>query len=136
VDLLINEARPLGDRQSRIWIIGVDDAYSRNDSLDTALVRVPEREFKLVITHSPDLVDHPAIGEVSLVLAGHTHGGQVRIPGIGAIYTSARRPRERASGLIEIGSTLLYISRGAGEGIPLRVNCPRELTLLTLRGTR
>ncbi len=133
VDLLVNEARRLGDRQSRIWLVGVDDSYSGRASLGTALVRVPEREFSLVITHSPDLAEDPAIGEVDLVVCGHTHGGQVRLPGVGALYTAARRPAERSGGLVRIGETRMYISRGVGEGIWLRINCPRELTLLTLR---
>lgn len=133
VDLLVNESRRLGDRQSRIWLVGVDDSYSGRASLDAALVRVPRRDFSIVITHSPDLADDPAIGEVDLVVCGHTHGGQVRLPHVGALYTAARRPRERSSGLVTVGETMLYISRGAGEGIPLRINCPRELTLLTLR---
>jgi predicted MPP superfamily phosphohydrolase len=98
-----------------------------------ALRGVPEDEFRLAITHSPDLLDDPNAAHLDLLLAGHTHGGQVRVPGIGALWAPCRRPRRRASGLLHIGPALAYVSRGVGEGLPLRLFCPRELPLITLR---
>ncbi|MHC5033842.1 MAG: metallophosphoesterase [Planctomycetota bacterium] len=132
IDLLANEVRPLARGRSHIWLLGVDDAYSGNDDLLAALAHVRTDEFCLVLTHSPDLADDPRVREVDLVLAGHTHGGQIRFPSLGALFAPCRRVRERASGLVRANGTTMYVTRGAGEGLPVRINCPREITLITL----
>ncbi len=133
ITLLHNEAHPIARGKARLWLVGVGDAYSGNDDLAAALRGVPEEEFRLVITHSPDLLDDPHVPHVDLFLAGHTHGGQVRLPGIGAVWAPCRRARQRASGLLHVGPASAYVSRGVGEGFPLRLFCPRELPLITLR---
>jgi predicted MPP superfamily phosphohydrolase len=133
IQLLVNEARPVERRGSRIWIVGVDDAYSGCDDLPAALAQTQPGDFRLVITHHPNLVDHPRVAEVDLILAGHTHGGQVHIPLLGPLHVSCRKPRERARGLVRANGTTMYVTRGVGEGVPIRLGCPRELTLMTLR---
>ena len=133
IELLVNEARPVEKSGARIWLVGVDDAYSGNDDLPKALQGVDRNEFCLAITHSPDLVDNPRVDELDLVFAGHTHGGQVCLPLLGPIYAPCRKPRQRASGLICTNRTTMYVSRGVGEAMPIRFRCPRELTLITLR---
>jgi predicted MPP superfamily phosphohydrolase len=133
IELLVNEARPLEKDGSRIWLVGVDDAYSGHDDLPAALGQAESDEFCLAITHHPNLMDDPRIGEVDLILAGHTHGGQVRIPLLGPVHVSCRRPRERAAGLIRAQGTTMYVTRGVGEGLPIRFRCPREMPLITLR---
>jgi len=132
-ELLVNEARPLTRGGERVWLVGVDDAYSGSDDLAGALRGLPVGEFRLAITHHPDLIDDPAAGELDLILAGHTHGGQVHIPVIGPVHVSCRNPHERASGLVRAHGTLMYVTRGAGEGLPLRIGCPREIPVITLR---
>jgi predicted MPP superfamily phosphohydrolase len=132
IELLVNEARPIEKNGARIWLLGVDDAYSGRDNLAAALATVETDDLRLAITHSPDLLDDPRIGEVDLLLAGHTHGGQVRLPGLGPLCAPCRRPRERSAGLIRANGTLMYVTRGAGEGTPIRLLCPREVTLITL----
>lgn len=134
-ELLVNEARPLTRGGARIWIVGVDDAYSGHDDLGRALRDVPPDEFCLVITHHPDLIDDPAVRNVDLILAGHTHGGQVKVPVIGPVHVSCRNPQERAAGLVRAHGTLMYVTRGAGEGLPVRIGCPREIPVITLRTT-
>jgi len=132
IELLANEARPLPRPRSRIWLLGVDDAYSGHDDLPAALAQVCTREFCLALTHSPDLIDDTRIGEVDLVLAAHTHGGQIRLPLVGPLFAPCRRLRERASGLVHANGTTMYVTRGAGEALPVRINCPREISLVTL----
>lgn len=134
IRLLVNEAEPLVREGERLWLVGVDDPYSGRHDLAAALARVRLGECCLSLSHSPDLVDDPCIGEVDLVLAGHTHGGQIWLPGVGPLVAPCRRPRQRAAGLVRHNQTLMYVSRGAGEGLPLRIGCPREITLLTLTG--
>ena len=132
--LLVNEAHPLVRGGARLWLVGVDDAYAHRQDLGAALAPTGAGEFRLVLSHSPDLLDDPLIGETDLVLSGHTHGGQVWIPGVGPFMAPCRRPAQRAAGLIRHHSgATMYVSRGAGEGLRLRLGCPREVTLLTLK---
>ncbi|MEA3403488.1 MAG: metallophosphoesterase [Armatimonadota bacterium] len=133
IELLVNEARPLQHDGSRLWLVGIDDAYSEHDDLPRALRNARSEEFCLGITHHPDVVDHPRISELDLVLAGHTHGGQVHVPILGPVHVSCRRPRERTAGLVRSNGTVMYVTRGVGEAIPIRIGCPRELPLITLR---
>ena len=133
IELLVNEAIPLEKGGSRLWLVGVDDAYSGCDDLPAALDGVNNNEFCLAITHSPDLIDDPRIAEVDLVLAGHTHGGQICLPLLGPPLAPCRRPRERAAGLIRTRGTIMYVTRGVGEGMPIRFRSPREMPLITLR---
>ncbi len=133
IELLANEARPIERDGSRIWLVGVDDVYTGRDDLSAALQQTQAGEFRLAISHHPDLVDDPEVSEVDLVLAGHTHGGQVLLPVLGPVYVSSRKPRERARGLVRTGGTLMYVTRGVGEGLPIRFACPREMPLITLR---
>jgi predicted MPP superfamily phosphohydrolase len=135
VRLLVNESARVERHGALLWLVGVDDVYSRHDDLPAALQQVPDGAFRLAITHSPDLVDDPRANELDLIVAGHTHGGQVHVPGIGAIAAPCRHPRTRAAGLLHVGSTTLYVSRGLGEGLPIRLGCPRELPVLVLRTT-
>lgn len=132
IELLHNEGRPLGETGSRIWIVGIGDTYSGRNDVAAALAPVENGEFRLGITHSPDLLDDPHVGELDLVLAGHTHGGQVRIPLVGVLYAPVKRPRQRGAGMVEASGTRMYIGRGVGEAIPIRLNCPREIPLITL----
>lgn len=134
VRLLVNESQPLQVRGERLWIGGVDDSYSGYDDLTATLAPVPRGEFALILSHSPDLMDHPRATDADLVLAGHTHGGQVKLPGLGKPHVSCRLPHQRAEGLSRLNGTYLYVSRGCGEGFPLRYDCPRELPLIILRG--
>jgi len=133
IELLVDEAIPLEKGGSRMWLVGVDDAYSGYDDLPAALDGVNKNDFCLAITHSPDLVDDPRIGEVDLVLAGHTHGGQVHLPLLGSLFAPCRNPKERAAGLIRTQGTTMYVTRGVGEGMPIRFRSPREMPLITLR---
>lgn len=132
VRLLVNESRRLKRDGEHLWLIGVDDAYSGHDDLQAALSGISDGNFRLAITHFPDLIDDPAASRLDFICAGHTHGSQVHLPLIGPLYTSSRKPRERALGLMRENGTFMYVTRGCGEGIPLRFRCPREITLVTL----
>jgi predicted MPP superfamily phosphohydrolase len=87
--------------------------------------------------HAPDYVDfllkQPAGGTVALMLSGHTHGGQVRLPFMGATQLP-EMGRKYVEGWFRIGALQLYVNRGIGTiGVPFRFNCPPEITLFTLR---
>jgi len=135
IRLLVNEAHALEKDGARLWLVGVDDAYSGHDDLPAALAGVDANEASIIFTHSPDLLDRPRVLEADLTLAGHTHGGQVRLPFLGPLWAPCRNPRQRSAGLITVNGATAYVSRGLGEGFPLRFRCPREMPLLTLRAT-
>lgn len=132
VRLLCNESARIELPQGDLWLLGLDDAASWFDDLETTLAGVPPEAARIMFTHSPDAFPSAARAGVPLVIAGHTHGGQVVLPKIGALIKRTRLPLNPPCGLFQIGDSQLYISRGAGGTIPLRVNCPPEVTLIDL----
>lgn len=113
-------------------------------TVDQWLEQSPEGEFRILMGHSPDYAMGMAEQPIDLCLAGHTHGGQVRLPFIGALTTYSVAPKEWARGFRRIGIPYLNVSAGAGSnrrhGLPpIRFNCPTEMTLIELvplRGVR
>ncbi len=89
--------------------------------------------FRLALLHTPDLFAWAQQHQFHLALAGHNHGGQIRLPGIGPIVSPSKFGTRYAAGLFETGGTVMHVSQGSGSLAPLRWNCPPELTLLTLR---
>ncbi len=135
-----NSYLPLERDGSRIWLAGLDDPVCGSPDLDRAIpssIRNVANEPIILLCHGPDFVDqvrmHPAGQAVSLVLSGHTHGGQIRLPFVGPL----RLPpggRKYVEGLFKLGNTQLYVNRGIGSvGVPFRFDCRPEITLLTLR---
>lgn len=90
-------------------------------------------EFRLLLSHSPDQLDWARRRDVRLMLAGHTHGGQGRLPGIGPVLSPSRYGSRYASGSFYVAPTTMHVSRGLSGVHLLRINCPPELALLTLR---
>lgn len=123
---------------SGLWVVGVDDPYRHRDDVPAALKGLPEGAAPVVaLVHSPDAAPELA-GRCGLVLAGHTHGGQVRLPLVGPVVTKSRYGKRFVAGLYDLGSTYLYVSRGlgfsGGPPVRIRLNCPPEVVLITLRG--
>jgi hypothetical protein len=97
--------------------------------------RIPEGSFPIVLSHSPDIFPLAVEMGWPLVLAGHTQGGQIQLPFIGAITTDTALGRAYASGLFAEGRSQLYITRGVGTTrLPFRFLAPPEVALITLRG--
>ncbi len=91
----------------------------------------------ILMCHAPDYADHllarPEGKAISLMLSGHTHGGQVRLPLVGALHVPPGG-RRYVEGLFRLGSMQLYVNRGIGTvGVPFRFDCPPEITAITLR---
>jgi hypothetical protein len=130
---LVNRSMRLG-RSDVLYVVGVDDPHYEHDDLDAALVDVPEGAFKLLLAHSPDIIDKAQRRGVRLVLCGHTHGGQIRLPLAGALITQTRVGRRYAWGLKRKRGTLIFTTSGVGfTFIPVRINCPSEVANITLR---
>ena len=122
----------------RIVVAGVDDPHLRRDRYQRIASRAdPGADLRLGLTHSPEprVLDAFAADGYDLVLAGHTHGGQLRLPGYGAIVTNCGLDRSRARGASRWGMhTWLHVSAGLGTSpfAPVRFACPPEASLLTL----
>jgi uncharacterized protein len=115
-------------------LLGLDDAHIRRHDLRVAPRNV-ENSFSVAVMHSPDSAPEAAALGYALIVAGHTHGGQVRLPWVGALVTNCSMPRRLASGLIRMGSAVLHTSRGLGTSkyAPFRFWCRPEATYLELR---
>lgn len=130
---LLNRAQLLADGNHPCWIAGVSDPHVGRDRLEEALDGVPQDAWIIVLAHSPDIILRPLSRRARLIFAGHTHGGQVCLPGFGALYTRTRVSRRYASGVHQLGNTTLVVSRGAGTTrLPIRIFCPAEMTLWCL----
>ena len=98
-----------------------------------ALKDIPENAAVVLLSHNPDLAEEQADERVGLILSGHTHGGQIYLPGMGTTWLPSNYGEKYRCGLVQGPASQVFISRGLGEsGIPLRLNCPPEINLLTL----
>jgi predicted MPP superfamily phosphohydrolase len=116
-----------------VELLGLDDAHiDWHDS--RAIPRTAPERFGVAVMHSPDSAPESAACGYQLILAGHTHGGQVCLPFVGALVTNSAMPRRLASGLIRMGSAVMFLSPGLGTSkyAPFRFFCRPEATLLEL----
>ncbi len=134
IDVLVNETRSLRRGKARIHVTGTDDVhYYYTDAAKVALETAPDG-FKIALIHSAELAGVAADAGFSLYLAGHTHGGQVCLPGGMPILTHMSCHRSYASGLWRHGSMTGYTTSGIGvSGLPVRFNTRGEVVLITLR---
>ncbi len=132
--LLLNEHVTIQNGSDVLYIAGVDDITEHREDLAAALNSIPENAPAVLLAHEPDYADTVgADGRVGLQLSGHSHGGQIRLPGVGAIILPPLSLKYDM-GLFRIGDMWLYVNRGIGMVHPcIRFNCPPEITLLTLR---
>lgn len=134
VCVLRNRCVQVGGGDASFTLAGVDDMFARRDDLPAALRDAPSGNALVLLCHSPDVLADAAARGIPLVLSGHTHGGQVRIPGLGAPFTATRYPLPRACGILQRDATLMHISPGLGTTtVPFRFRVRPEVTLLELR---
>lgn len=143
IPVLRNAFLPLEKHGSRIWLAGLEDPVCGRPDPDKTMpvaIRKSPHEPIILMCHAPDFIDelaaHPVSQSISLVLSGHTHGGQVRLPLLGAL----RLPplgQKYVQGWFSVGSMQLYVNRGIGTvGAPFRFDCRPEITHFTLRPGR
>ncbi|MDH7487582.1 MAG: metallophosphoesterase [Anaerolineae bacterium] len=133
ITVLSNSARRLSDAGQGLWLVGVDSIWVGAEDLPRALAGVPDSACKLLLVHEPDFADKAARWAIDLQLSGHSHGGQVRLPLLGAPLLPLWG-QKYPIGLQRAGDTWVYTNRGLGViDPPLRFNCRPEVTLLTLR---
>jgi predicted MPP superfamily phosphohydrolase len=128
VTVLHNSGQRLWFRSGSLWIAGCDSAWAGHADMAAAMRGQRPHEACLALIHEPELAFPAAAHSADLILAGHTHGGQVSLPFIGAPYTHRRDERIRvASGFQRVDGALLYVTTGLGQTIPLRFGCPPEI---------
>ena len=135
VRLLRNEAVTLGLGQS-FRLLGVDCNLARTDILRDLMAGRPESELNILLSHKPHYAKYYEKAGVDLVLAGHAHGGQWRLPGVGGLYAPGQGPFPKyTAGMYRLGKTVMCVSRGLGNSsFPLRVENKPELVTVILRG--
>jgi predicted MPP superfamily phosphohydrolase len=131
--VLANAAHQISVDGASLWMVGLDDLIMRRGDLGLALRGVPPQACKIVLAHEPDAADWTARFPIDLQLSGHTHGGQVRLPGVGPLLLPILG-RKYPMGLYRVRDTWVYTNRGLGLTRPaVRFNCRPEITLFTLR---
>ena len=133
IKVLANQSTPIEKSGGRFWLGGVEDVLGKTADLDAALRGIPASEATVLLVHEPDYADRVARYPVDLQLSGHTHAGQIRIPFLPPMYLP-ELARKYVWGLYKIGGLTLYTNAGIGTvDIPVRFNCPPEITFISLR---
>lgn len=131
VTMLLNEAAVIERDGERIYLAGIDDAhFYRMDNIEKATETIPDGAFSILVTHTPEIYRQAAHADFDLLLSGHTHGGQICLPGGHPITLSAVLPRKFGAGPWRHHNMIGYTAVGAGSSVvPVRFNCPPEITL-------
>lgn len=130
---LTNSGVWLARHGERLRLAGVDDLWHGRPDLTKALADTRLTDACVLISHNPDFAETLTDRRVGLVLSGHTHGGQIVLPGYGAPITPSQYGQKYTHGYVEAPATQVYVSAGTGLSIlPVRVNCQPEITLITL----
>ena len=133
IQVLINQSIAIEANGGRFWLGGVNDLMGGRADLNATLQAVSSGEATILMAHEPDYADFVVRHPVDLQISGHTHGGQVRLPLVGPLYLPDLG-KKYISGLYRVGPLNLYTNAGLGTvRIPVRWNCPPEITLLTIR---
>ena len=134
-NVLVDQRENLEKGGRRLWIVGVDDLQHGHTDLPALLSDCPEKEFRLTLSHNPEFLDLFSDHQqhTDLMLSGHTHGGQIRLPLLGAPHLSLTG-HKYVMGLNQFKGMQVYTTRGVGTvGPPVRLFCPPEIGFYTLR---
>ncbi len=130
---LLNSAVRIEVGGAELWVAGVDDLTHGQSDLSAALAGVPEGAPLILLAHNPDVWLDPHSRRADLVLSGHTHGGQIYLPLLGALYMGATHlHRRRPAGWFVSGEARMFVSRGIGESLPFRLAAPPQAALIRL----
>ena len=131
IRMLLNESDVIERSGQRLHLGGIDDAHFYGmDNIEKAAVAIPHDEFSILISHTPEVYRQAAHAAFNVLLSGHTHGGQICLPGGIPITLDSVLPRSMGSGAWKYHDMIGYTSVGAGSSVvPVRFNCPPEITL-------
>jgi uncharacterized protein len=131
IKVLLNECEEIERAGSRIYLAGIDDAhFYRVDNIEKAAANIPPEAFSILVSHTPEIYRQAAHADFNVLLSGHTHGGQICLPGRIPLTLDSVLPRSMGAGSWRHHDMIGYTSVGAGVSIvPVRFNCPAEITL-------
>jgi predicted MPP superfamily phosphohydrolase len=133
IKVLHNRSIAIEQQGARLWLAGLADVLGRKVDSDVAFRGIPVDEPTILLVHEPDYADFVPAGRVDLQLSGHSHGGQIVLPLMGPPYLPQLAQRYWR-GIYKVGGMTLYTNRGLGTiWLPMRLNAPPEVTLLTLK---
>jgi predicted MPP superfamily phosphohydrolase len=131
IKMLLNECEAIPRGDEAIYLAGIDDAhYYRVDNIEKAASEIPDNGFSILLSHTPEVYRQAAHAGFDLLLSGHTHGGQICLPGSILITLDSVLPRHMGAGPWKYHGMVGYTSVGVGSSIvAVRINCPPEITL-------
>jgi hypothetical protein len=131
IRMLLNESITIERDNQHIYLAGIDDAhFYRTGKIEKVASEIPRDEFSILLSHTPEIYRQAAYADFNLLLSGHTHGGQICLPGRIPLTLDSVLPRHMGSGAWKYNDMIGYTSVGAGSSIvPARFNCPPEITL-------
>ena len=132
IRVLQNETVRLTRGDGALHLSGVEDLWSRECDLEQTFAGLCPSVPRVVLAHNPWTVEHLAEHRCDLMLSGHTHGGQINLPGLGRV-TLGRKGRRYAAGMYRRGETFLYVNKGVGFGFRVRYGVRPEVAVLTLQ---
>ena len=129
--MLVNESAVISRGNQCLYLAGIDDAHLyRTHDIEKAASQIPANSFSILLSHTPEIYKQAARANFDLLLSGHTHGGQICLPGGIPIILFSRLPRRMGAGRWEYGNMIGYTSVGLGSSlVPIRFNCLPEITL-------
>ena len=135
IRMLLNEAHPVEKNGEVIWLLGLDDMhYYETGDLDKAVCAAPTDAVRILLVHSPEIIPEAFAAGMDLYLCGHSHGGQICLPGGRPIITHCRCDRSYKAGPWQYQSMKGYTSRGVGTSLfPIRLFCQPEIIIHTLK---
>jgi predicted MPP superfamily phosphohydrolase len=135
IRMLLNEYETVSRGHQHVYLAGIDDAhFYRVDNLEKAAVDIPPGAFSILLSHTPEIYRQATHAGFDLLLSGHTHGGQICLPGSIPLTLDSQLPRRFGSGLWRYQRMMGYTSVGVGSSIvAIRLNCLPEITLHHLR---
>jgi predicted MPP superfamily phosphohydrolase len=131
IRMLLNECEPIMRGGATIYLAGIDDAhYFRVDNIEKAASTIPHEAFSILLSHTPEIYRQAAHAGFDLLLSGHTHGGQICLPGSIPLTLDSILQRRFGAGAWEYHNMAGYTSTGVGSSIvTVRINCLPEITL-------
>jgi uncharacterized protein len=136
IRVLKNQSQAIEHDGAHFWLAGVDDVLGGTPDVAKTLLGIPANDAAILLAHEPDFADEAAKFPVDLQLSGHSHGGQIRIPFVPLFYLPDLA-KKYVMGTYQVGPLPLYTNAGIGTvNIPVRLNCPPEITLITLQSAQ
>jgi predicted MPP superfamily phosphohydrolase len=131
ISVMRNQTVPLRRGGESIHLSGLEDLWSRRCDPEASFAGIPESEPRVVLAHNPLTIEKLAGHRCDLMLSGHTHGGQVMVPGLGRLALGPGG-RKFSAGLYRVGPSWLYVNKGVGFGLPIRYRVRPEVAVFSL----